>query len=345
MEHNNNADHTPEFDDSESLPQHTPARCSDDQHQADNATQAVSRPVSTGRDLVDNPYRPRTSSDDDDADDERPTQEFAKGDDSSRPTQAYVRIEHAQSSSLVHSGRMRPGGGYVRDTLENAEAYHSDETSFDDLPGPPPPNVEFLDSDVDSVSLSTLPRSTEPVDRGALGSEPDEEEEEDDAFAAMAPKRQRTRDSRGEKAQQFLLVEMHMKVTVERRRPREGCSPDEIHLEMVGPDVGRVIGKKGQVLSALQYLLNRVVNRPGLQRRHVLIDAEGYRYRRESSLSALAKKLAEQAVSEGKIITFEPMSPRDRRVVHLALAQLPNVVTKSDGEGEERCVRIIPVRR
>ena len=88
--------------------------------------------------------------------------------------------------------------------------------------------------------------------RGALGSEPDEEEEEDDAFAAMAPKRQRTRDSRGEKAQQFLqqlLVEMHMKVTVERRRPREGCSPDEIHLEMVGPDVGRVIGKKGQVRS------------------------------------------------------------------------------------------------
>ena len=105
------------------------------------------------------------------------------------------------------------------------------------------------------------------------------------------------------------------------------------------------IGKKGQTLTALQFLANRVVNRPGRQRRHVIVDAEGYRARREDTLATMAKRLGKQAVDEGKIITFEPMNPQDRRVVHLALAKFPGVVTKSEGEGEARRVQIIPVRR
>jgi spoIIIJ-associated protein len=95
----------------------------------------------------------------------------------------------------------------------------------------------------------------------------------------------------------------------------------------------------------LQFVANRVVNRPGKTRRHVIIDAEGYRARREDALTSMARRLGKQAVDEGKIITFEPMSPQDRRVVHLALAKFPGVVTKSDGEGESRRVQIIPVRR
>jgi spoIIIJ-associated protein len=77
----------------------------------------------------------------------------------------------------------------------------------------------------------------------------------------------------------------------------------------------------------------------------VVLDAEGYRERRDASLATMAKRLGQQAAQEGKIITFEPMNPRDRRVVHLALAQFAEVVTRSDGEGEDRRVRIIPVRK
>ncbi|HMA97196.1 MAG TPA: R3H domain-containing nucleic acid-binding protein, partial [Polyangiaceae bacterium] len=110
-------------------------------------------------------------------------------------------------------------------------------------------------------------------------------------------------------------------------------------------DSGRIIGKKGQVLAALQFLTHRVINRPGQDRRHVLVDADGYRLRREASLATMAKRLGKQAVEEGKIITFEPMNPRDRRVVHLALAKFEGVITKSDGEGDARRVQIIPVRR
>ena len=129
------------------------------------------------------------------------------------------------------------------------------------------------------------------------------------------------------------------------RRPGPDADESEINLEITGRDAGRIIGKKGMVLSALQFIVHRVVNRPGQDRRHVLVDAEGYRSRRDDSLATMAKRLGKQAVEQGKIITFEPMNPRDRRVVHLALAKFEGVITKSDGEGDDRRVQIIPVRR
>ena len=125
----------------------------------------------------------------------------------------------------------------------------------------------------------------------------------------------------------------------------EDENPEEIRIEIVGRDSARVIGKKGQVLQALQFLTHRVSNRPGEDRRHILVDAEGYRSRRDDNLASMARKLGKEAVKLGKIITFEPMNPRDRRVVHMALAKFEGVITKSEGEGDDRRVQIIPVRR
>jgi spoIIIJ-associated protein len=142
-----------------------------------------------------------------------------------------------------------------------------------------------------------------------------------------------------------LIREMEMECTVHLRRPQEGNAEDEINIEIAGRDAGRIIGKKGQVLQALQFLTHRIINRPGVERRHILVDAEGYRSRRDNSLATMAQRLGRQAVEEGKIITFEPMNPRDRRVVHLALAKFEGVITRSDGEGDDRRVQIIPVRR
>ncbi|HKQ67792.1 MAG TPA: R3H domain-containing nucleic acid-binding protein [Polyangiaceae bacterium] len=153
---------------------------------------------------------------------------------------------------------------------------------------------------------------------------------------------------RAEGARDFvedLMVKMGMDVEADLVEPEPGDPPGEIRIEIEGRDSGRIIGKKGQVLSAIQHIVNRVVNKPGLDRRHVVVDAEGYRQRREDTLATMAQRLGKKALEEGKIITFEPMSPRDRRIVHLALAKFPGVVTKSDGEGEGRRVQIIPVRR
>jgi spoIIIJ-associated protein len=155
-------------------------------------------------------------------------------------------------------------------------------------------------------------------------------------------------DERARQAHHFVSDVVHkmgLDCRVRLRKPKDGDSADEINLEIFGRDAGRIIGKKGQVLQALQFLVHRVINRPTLARRHILVDAEGYRSRRDTSLANMARRLGKQAVDEGKIITFEPMNPRDRRVVHLALAKFEGVITKSDGEGDERRVQIIPVRR
>jgi spoIIIJ-associated protein len=154
-------------------------------------------------------------------------------------------------------------------------------------------------------------------------------------------------DERSALALEFVsdvVQDMGMDCEVHLRRPGRD-NPEEVIIEITGKDSGRIIGKKGQVLQALQFLTHRVVNRPGEERRHILVDAEGYRSRRDDNLATMARRLGKQAVELGKIITFEPMNPRDRRVVHMALAKFEGVITKSDGEGDDRRVQIIPVRR
>lgn len=196
---------------------------------------------------------------------------------------------------------------------------------------------------------STKPDEAEPGE----ASSDESEQAGDDSQGAKKPRRDRRReeyappDERSRTALEFVqnvIEDMEMDCQVRLKRPPEE-NPDEIIVEIIGKDSGRIIGKKGQVLQALQFLAHRVINRPGQERRHILVDAEGYRSRRDNNLATMARRLGKQAVELGKIITFEPMNPRDRRVVHMALAKFEGVITKSDGEGDDRRVQIIPVRR
>ena len=141
-----------------------------------------------------------------------------------------------------------------------------------------------------------------------------------------------------------LVDKMQMSAEV-NLAPNDGeGSPDEIRIEIEGPDAGRIIGKKGNVLDAIQYLTARVVVRPGDPRRHVIVDAEGYRARHEDQLSQMARRLAQRVASEGKVITFDPMSARERRIVHMALRDIKGVRTESMGEEPQRRVQIIPAK-
>ncbi len=116
----------------------------------------------------------------------------------------------------------------------------------------------------------------------------------------------------------------------------------EVKLAISGADSSVVIGKKGVVLDALQYLVSRVANRPGSPRRFFNLDADGFRANHESRLSEMAKKLALRVAKEGKVVTFDPMSARDRRVVHRALSGIEGVKTESSGEEPNRRVHIMP---
>jgi len=119
---------------------------------------------------------------------------------------------------------------------------------------------------------------------------------------------------------------------------REG---DLLCLDISGPDMGVLIGKRGQTLSSLQYLLNIVLHREfkHLEGR-VLVDVEGYRTRRESTLQRLALNLAEKVIATKKAVVLEPMSPQDRRIIHTTLQDNPAVTTYSEGEESNRKVVI-----
>ncbi|MGI6097547.1 MAG: RNA-binding cell elongation regulator Jag/EloR [Dethiobacteria bacterium] len=117
--------------------------------------------------------------------------------------------------------------------------------------------------------------------------------------------------------------------------------PEIISVEITGDDLGVLIGRRGQTLNALQYLLNIVLRRQfkGLQKK-VLLDIENYRQKREKTLKNLALNLARKVVQKKEQITLEPMTPQERRIIHLALQDNPYVVTCSKGEDPNRKVVI-----
>jgi len=117
---------------------------------------------------------------------------------------------------------------------------------------------------------------------------------------------------------------------------------DRIILDAHGAESGLVIGKKGATLDALQYIVNRIVYRRPKEGPLVVVDAEGYRGRREDSLVDLAQRLADKVVKSGQAVPVEPMSAHDRRIVHMALVDHEGVTTESEGEGLFRRVVIFP---
>ncbi|MGE0825032.1 MAG: RNA-binding cell elongation regulator Jag/EloR [Candidatus Binatia bacterium] len=105
---------------------------------------------------------------------------------------------------------------------------------------------------------------------------------------------------------------------------------------------GVLIGHRGQTLEAIEYLLNRIITKSDDIDAHIAVDVEGYRDRRWKNLENLALRLGERAKRRRKPVTLSPMSPRDRRVIHLTLEDDPLVTTRSTGRGYFRQVCIVP---
>lgn len=116
-------------------------------------------------------------------------------------------------------------------------------------------------------------------------------------------------------------------------------------LDIVGAeDVGILIGRRGDTLGALQFLVTLMVSRKVGRWSKVLVDVEGYRVRRESSLRTLAVRMAQRVQQTRQPVPLEAMPPNERRIVHLSLQDNPAVETSSIGEGEERHIVISPKR-
>jgi len=123
---------------------------------------------------------------------------------------------------------------------------------------------------------------------------------------------------------------------------REDDDEGSVTFEIEGPDAGLLIGRRGETLQALQFLIRMVTNRQLGRKAYVVIDIEDYRERRVQMLRRLARRMAGRVGSSGREDSLEPMSPAERRIVHMALAGHPEVRTESEGEGNQRRVVIFP---
>jgi len=113
-------------------------------------------------------------------------------------------------------------------------------------------------------------------------------------------------------------------------------------FDIEGDDLGILIGRRGQTLAALQYIVRLIINHKMKFWTPIVIDVEGYKLRRSEALQALAVRMAEQVRIKRVPFTLEPMPAYERRIIHLALADHPDVITESVGEGDSRKVIILP---
>lgn len=105
-----------------------------------------------------------------------------------------------------------------------------------------------------------------------------------------------------------------------------------------------LIGRRGETLSALQLLVNLIVSKQTGHREHIIVDAEGYRVRREQNLRSMALRIANQVRRSGHPVVLEAMPPNERRIIHIALAESDDISTESTGEGDQRRV-VVSLKR
>ncbi|MEX2161345.1 MAG: RNA-binding cell elongation regulator Jag/EloR [Anaerolineales bacterium] len=137
-------------------------------------------------------------------------------------------------------------------------------------------------------------------------------------------------------------MEIRAEVAVRMGEAEAGDSEAPVMVDITGGDLSILIGRHAETLNAFQLITRLIVGKEIGRAAHIVIDVEGYRQRREDSLRQLAERMAQQAVSSGRRQALEPMTPAERRIIHLALRDSAEVTTESTGEEPRRKVVIIP---
>lgn len=120
---------------------------------------------------------------------------------------------------------------------------------------------------------------------------------------------------------------------------------EKIIFNIEGDGSGLLIGKRGQNLDAIQYILNKAINKSDTDRKIIMVDSEDYRKRREESLLVMAERIREKVKKTKRPVSISNMNAHDRRIIHLALQEDETLTTKSRGEGEYRKIVILPAKK
>lgn len=148
----------------------------------------------------------------------------------------------------------------------------------------------------------------------------------------------------GRQVLEELLAKMRIEARVQVHRAEDDAEGEDPHwmLNVTGKRINRLIGRRGETLSSLQHIVRLICSRRLERRANIIVDAGGYKAGRSNRLRGLAKRMAKQAVQQGRTITLEPMHPNERRIIHLTLRGREDVSTRSIGEGSARKVTIVP---
>jgi spoIIIJ-associated protein len=165
-------------------------------------------------------------------------------------------------------------------------------------------------------------------------------EKPEDGLPAATPAELAATAEKAQTALGEILRLMGISATVQTK---PGETSDEIVLDVRSDNNALLIGRKGQTLEALEYLVIRITGeRPGSDAAHIVVDVENYRERRRKSLQDLALRMGEKAKRQRKTMTVDALSAADRRIIHAALQDDPWVTTRSLGQGSYRRLLIIP---
>jgi len=200
--------------------------------------------------------------------------------------------------------------------------------------------------------LETKPEKAERPERPARAARPGREDKpekrpatrrengREEARLADLPASDPRTAVRAKEILEGILTRMGLDYPVETIESEESVTP-----RISGDGSGLLIGRGGQTLDAIQYIINKVINKARLDRRIIVLDTEEYRGKREEYLLSLAAKLSHKVKKSRKPVTISNMSARDRRIIHLALKDDPGLLTKSRGEGAYRKIVILPSKR
>lgn len=136
------------------------------------------------------------------------------------------------------------------------------------------------------------------------------------------------------------LVELLDKMKIDYKIDRVEWDGQKVRINIVGKDMGLLIGRKGETLNSLQYMLGLIVNRQREEKVRIFLDVEDYRRKKEQSLERLAIRLSDKVKTTQKNVVMRPMSPQERRIVHTILQGDPQVTTYSTGDEPNRKVVI-----
>ncbi|GIK28520.1 MAG: Jag N-terminal domain-containing protein [Chloroflexi bacterium] len=176
----------------------------------------------------------------------------------------------------------------------------------------------------------------------------DLEAEGESLFAGYTPVEESDYDADVAAAREMLVdvlkaMDISGSVQVSRVDASQGGGPWILNVQGQGRQINALIGRRGDTLAALQYILRLMVSHRLQHRVNLIVDVDGYKARRAERLRSLAARMAEQAISEARTVVLEPMPAHERRLIHIALRSHPQVETKSIGEGDNRKVTIVPV--